>query len=108
MTETYYIIAEKDGRPPNESHSSEWPKLVAFSFCSKKILLQEGFGHGLMGGVLSLFGFNASQWVDIFAETDSEWFMRNILDGSVEKMVREKEFEDFLVNNGCKLKTIEY
>lgn len=108
MSDTYYIIAEKDKRLPGETNSSVWPKLVAFSFSVRKILLQEGYGHGLMGGTISLSGFDVSQWSEIFKETDSEWFMKNIADGVLEKVTDENDFKDLLIRNGGQLKTIKY
>ncbi|RLT87435.1 MAG: hypothetical protein D9N13_23715 [Ketobacter sp. GenoA1] len=108
VSDTYYVIAEVDKRSANESNSSVWPKLIAYSFDAKKILLEEGYGHGLMGGTLNLDGFDVSQWEDIFKETDSEWFKKYIVDFSLAKISSERDFIGLLKRNGCKVKTIKY
>ncbi len=108
MTDKYYVIAEVDKRQPNESHSSVWPKLVAYSFSSEKILLEEGFGHGLMGGTLDLKDFDTSQWEDIFQATDSEWFKKYIDNSLLPKFKTESDFIDLLKKHCNEIKTINY
>ncbi|WNO11134.1 hypothetical protein [Teredinibacter sp. KSP-S5-2] len=106
MKDSYYVIAEIDKRRPNESNSSTWPKLVAYSPKWKKLYIEEGYGHGLMGGTISLSNFNVSDWLITFEESGCEWFGRCISNGTLEKIQTEKELEKELIANGCEIKKI--
>ena len=83
MPEKYYVIAKVDKSDPQQPHSSEWPKLIAYSFNSQKILMSEGRGHGLMGGSIALSKFQPDVWKEIFIDTNSEWFLDLYLDGTL-------------------------
>ncbi|QMV14617.1 hypothetical protein [Vibrio spartinae] len=108
MSDVYYIIAKLDKRALNETHSSNWPKLVAFSFDAQKILLEEGFGHGLMGGSFPLSSFNTAQWKDIFKETDSQWFSDYISNGMLASLKTEDDLIKLLESNNCSIVKITY
>lgn len=108
MTNEYYLIAELDKRKPNETHHAEWPKVVAYSFDSSKIFMSEGYGHGLMGGAISLHRFDSSKWGDIFHKTGSIWFLRYLEDGTVSALTSEQDFVNLLKNSGCDVRKFEY
>ncbi len=108
MSDTYYVIGKADKRGPNEPHSNAWPKLVAYSFTLKRILLLEGYGHGLMGGSIALSSFNPTDWEEIFIETGSTWFKKSIADGSLNNLSCESDFESALSKNGCQIDKMVY
>ncbi len=108
MTNIYYVIAEIDKRQYGELHSSIWPKLVAYSFELKKILITEGYGHGLMGGTMSLSNFNISDWNDVFQATNAEWFSDYVADGTIISLPDENAFINLLKKNDCTIKKINY
>ncbi len=70
----YYVIARKD-LLPGAAHSSEWPKIIGYSYKDKSFLLLEGKGHGLMGGELPETIAKQPKWRDIFVVLDVEWFL---------------------------------
>ncbi len=108
MTGIYYIIAKVDKRNPKETHSSNWPKILAYSFDLKKILITEGYGHGLMGGTISLSNFNTLDWSDFFQETNSEWFSDYISDNTILNLTEERSLVNLLKKNGCAIKKTNY
>lgn len=107
MAEEYYIIANIDKGDPSQPHSSEWPKLIAYSFSERKILMQEGKGHGLMGGTISLDKFNPSDWREIFSSTNSLWFLDMLSNGTISNCSNENDFQKILKNN-CGIELINY
>ncbi|WP_079204197.1 hypothetical protein [Pseudomonas sp. CC6-YY-74] len=70
----YYVIAQKD-LSPNAAHSSEWPKIIGYSYKDKYFLFLEGKGHGLMGGELPESTAKQLKWRDIFIILNAEWFL---------------------------------
>ncbi|MFG0382898.1 hypothetical protein ACF8C6_18300 [Pseudomonas sp. zbq_18] len=70
----YYVVAEKDPYPA-ESHSSEWPKVIGYSFVHRSFLFMEGKGHGLMGAEIRQDTTALARWRDIFVELNAEWFL---------------------------------
>ncbi len=106
MKNTYYVIAKVDKRQPNESNSSAWPKLVAYSFEQKKILIEEGYGHGLMGGTISISSINLSDWLETFDESNCKWFGKYISNGTIENLKTEEQLVKILTSKGCKIKKI--
>lgn len=107
MADSYYIIANVDKSDPSQPHSSEWPKLIAYSFSQRKILLEEGKGHGLMGGAISLEKFNPADWKDIFISTNSTWFLDMLSNGTISGCTDEESLKKIL-NNKCGIKLINY
>lgn len=69
-----YLVAEKASYPA-ESHSSEWPKVIGYSFVHRSFLFTEGKGHGLMGAEIHQDSTAPAQWQDIFVELSAEWFL---------------------------------
>jgi len=107
MTSKYYVIAEVDTEKPLNPHSNKWPKLIAYSFETMKILIIEGRGHGLMGGELSISKFDVSQWGYIFSETDTEWFRKIIESGLLSDKNNEDAFIKVL-SGKIKVRAINY
>ena len=107
MANKYYLIARVDKSNLSQPHSSEWPKLIAYSFDKRKLLLEEGRGHGLMGGEISLDNFNTSEWKDMFIAADSEWFLDLLSDGTIANCPDEQSLKDVLDKN-CVVKVINY
>ncbi|MDC7826119.1 hypothetical protein PQS90_13255 [Pseudomonas sp. BLCC-B13] len=70
----YYVVAEKDPYPA-EPHSSEWPKIVGYSFVHRSFLFMEGKGHGLMGAEVHQDSASLTKWRDLFVELGAEWFL---------------------------------
>jgi hypothetical protein len=70
----YYVIARKD-LLPGSAHSSDWPKIIGYSYQDRCFLLLEGKGHGLMGGELPEAIAKQHKWRDIFVVLDVEWFL---------------------------------
>ena len=70
----YYVVAEKDPYPA-EPHSSEWPKLIGYSFVHRTFLFMEGKGHGLMGAEVHQDSASLTKWRDLFVELGAEWFL---------------------------------
>ena len=88
----FYIVAQRD-LAPNLPHSSEWPKIIAYSYKDKSFLFIEGKGHGLMGGELPESAAKQPKWRDIFITLDAEWFL--VLLGK-KKFSNENDFLDEL------------
>ena len=108
MSDVCYVIGKVDKRCEGETHSSVWPKLLAYSFDKRKILITEGCGHGLMGASFEVSTFDVDQWKDIFDKTDLSWFGKSILDGSLLKIQIMDEFYDFLEINNCSIEKISF
>lgn len=108
MTEEYFVISERDERKLHEPNHSEWPKIVAYSFNSSKIYMSEGYGHGLMGGVISLSNFDPDKWKSIFLEVGAEWFLNYLSSGAISTIKNEHEFTELLKQHGCSFKKIKY
>jgi len=95
MTKKYYIISDVDKGHSDEPHSSEWPKLIAYSFDGNTILIKEGRGHGLAGGELPISSIDMKTWQQTFHDSGAEWFKNLVDNGSLEKM-DEDEFKNEL------------
>ena len=74
----FYIVAQSD-LAPNLPHSSEWPKIIGYSYKKKSFLFIEGKGHGLTGGELPESAAKQPKWRDIFIALNTEWFL-SVLD----------------------------
>ncbi|AMR65118.1 hypothetical protein [Aquipseudomonas alcaligenes] len=71
---SYYSITLNNLNPP-DSHSSEWPKVIGYSFAHGKFLFIEGNGHGITGAEIDQHSPCLSKWQDLFVTLDSEWFL---------------------------------
>ncbi|MEM5549086.1 hypothetical protein [Pseudoalteromonas fuliginea] len=108
MKNKYYIISCVDEREVKSANNSDWPKLIAYSFESHRVLLQEGCGHGLMGGAMSINSLILDDWIEIFQVTNSKWFFDKIESGEVSKLSSENQFIKLLNDNKISIKIIEY
>jgi hypothetical protein len=88
----YYVIAQQD-LSSGAAHSSEWPKIIGYSYKDKTFLFLEGKGHGLMGGELPESAAKQLKWRDIFITLNAEWFLA-FLDKN--NITNEEEFLDNL------------
>ncbi|WP_394560150.1 hypothetical protein [Aquipseudomonas alcaligenes] len=70
----YYLVAEKEPYPAGP-HSSEWPKVIGYSFVHRSFLFMEGKGHGLMGAEIHQDSTALTRWRDIFVELGVERFL---------------------------------
>jgi hypothetical protein len=107
MKNKYYVIAEKDDEQPLIAHSNQWPKLIAFSFETMSLLFILGRGHGLRGGLEPLSSFDSRIWDDMFKETNSNWFLHLIDNGSLTKEGAETDLINMLANKG-NVRTMDY
>lgn len=71
----YYFLVAKKELYPVEPHSSEWPKLIAYSVVHRTFLFREGKGHGLMGAEVHQDSASLTKWRDLFVELGAEWFL---------------------------------
>lgn len=76
--DNYYIVAKKD-LDPEHTHSSEWPKIIAYSLRSKKFLISEGKGYGCEGIVIPELRALEKKWNEFFIALDAQWFLKAIV-----------------------------
>lgn len=91
----FYIVAQRD-LAPNLPHSSEWPKIIGYSYKDKSFLFIEGKGHGLMGGELPEPAAKQLKWRDIFITLNAEWFLAFL---EQMNLTNEKDFLDELTKS---------
>ncbi len=108
MKDLYYIISEVDNRQKKSTNSSDWPKLIAYSFKNNKVLLLEGCGHGLMGGTIAVDDPKLDNWGEFFEATNTKWFYEKIKIGKINKLDSEEKFFSFLDDNKISREVIEY
>jgi hypothetical protein len=106
MSNVYYVISEVDQRQSLEPHSSEWPKLIAYSYETKKIYISEGEGHGFGGGLLSIDQVAAGKWSEFFNDVNAMWFKDSLVKGELNTIKNEGEMLAFLNENKCFFKKI--
>ena len=75
--DNYYIVAKKD-LDPDHTHSSEWPKIIAYSLKSKKFLISEGKGYGCEGIAIPSLRALDKKWYEFFIALDAQWFLKVI------------------------------
>ncbi|MCD5989316.1 hypothetical protein KDX30_15550 [Pseudomonas sp. CDFA 553] len=66
----FYVIAKKD-LEPTLPQSSEWPKLIAYSYKHNLFLLVEGKGHGLASNDMPKSKIKESKWRDLLITLDA-------------------------------------
>ncbi|MFT3930600.1 MAG: hypothetical protein QM709_09940 [Spongiibacteraceae bacterium] len=71
----YYVIADIDKRFESSLNDSHWPKYIGYSQKDGCILMSEGCGHGLNGGVVFLGEFDDVEWRGFFMDADAKWFL---------------------------------
>ncbi|WP_198263026.1 hypothetical protein [sulfur-oxidizing endosymbiont of Gigantopelta aegis] len=98
--EKYYIIADVDKSGLTNLHDNKWPKLIGYSFEKDKILIMEGRGHGLQGTKLSINKFKSNDWIDVFNETDSSWFIKFISEGLLNNDDNKKLLKNEIIKRG--------
>ncbi|MGA3828081.1 hypothetical protein [Pseudomonas chlororaphis] len=69
----FYIIAKKD-MTPELQHSSEWPKLVGYSYQDNYFFLSEGKGYGLGANDMPESKAKRPEWLELFKALDIVWF----------------------------------
>lgn len=107
MKHKYYVIANTDKEVPPLPHSNDWPKLIGFCFENMNILLIVGRGHGLMGGNIELSKFNVLDWLDVFQDTNSNWFKDRIVNGKLMERYAEEKLKRIL-ELSRKIEFVEY
>nr|WP_298136547.1 hypothetical protein [uncultured Pseudomonas sp.] len=100
----YYVIAQQD-LSPGAAHSSEWPKIIGYSYKDKSFLFLEGKGHGLMGGELPETVAKQLKWRDIFIALNAEWFLVFL---DQKNFNNEKDFLDELAKSIGTLDILTY
>ena len=75
--DNYYIIARKD-QDPESTHSSEWPKTIAYSLKSNKFLISEGRGYGCEGIAIPALRALEKKWYEFFIALDAQWVLKAI------------------------------
>lgn len=70
----FYIIAKND-MEPNFPHSSDWPKVIGYSFADKYFYLSEGKGHGFAANDMPESKAKRPEWFEIFSALDALWFL---------------------------------
>ncbi|RQM70029.1 hypothetical protein EHZ47_22530 [Aeromonas jandaei] len=106
MSKVYYVISEVDQRQSLDPHSSEWPKLIAYSYETKKICIYEGEGYGFGGGLLSIDQVAAGKWSEFFNDVNATWFKNSLVKGELNTIKNEDEMLVFLNENKCFFKKI--
>lgn len=91
MMRIFYVIARRD-MEPNFPHSSNWPKIIGYSFEDKYFHLSQGKGHGFAANVMPEWKARRPEWTEIFTTLDSTWFLDMIANNnfSSEKAFLEK------------------
>lgn len=102
----YYVISEVDKEHPKLPHSSDWPKLIAYSFDRRTFLIKEGRGHGLMGAEVLMDSLDDATWGKTLEEADARWFVDLLHSGEFEHLPEEK-IKDKL-HSYLEVKVIEY
>jgi len=91
----YYVIAQQD-LSLGAAHSSEWPKIIGYSYKDKSFLFLEGKGHGLMGGGIPESVAVQLKWRDIFIALNAEWFLAFL---DQKNFTNEEDFLDELTKS---------
>ncbi|MHC8394212.1 hypothetical protein ACYZT8_11210 [Pseudomonas sp. LB3P93] len=71
---TFYVIAKKD-MEPTLPHSSEWPKLIGYSYKDNYFYLAEGKGHGFAANDMPEAKAKRPEWLELFTVLDILWFI---------------------------------
>ncbi|POP73364.1 hypothetical protein CXB37_23220 [Pseudomonas syringae pv. syringae] len=70
----YFILAKKETLLDN-SHDSDWPKFIAYSYEHKCLLFSAGKGHGLSGFELPEAEAANPEWTPLFVELNALWIL---------------------------------
>ncbi len=73
----FHVIAKKDMQPALP-HSSEWPKLLGYSFKDNFLYLAEGAGHGSAANDMPEAKAKRPEWLELFIALDAVWFLNLI------------------------------
>lgn len=98
------MIARKD-MEPNLPHSSNWPKVIGYSFKDNYFYLSEGKGHGFVANDMHESKAKRPEWLEIFTALDSTWFL-NMIDNT--NFTSEKDFLDKLTAHTEKVDIITF
>jgi len=80
----FHIVAKRD-LEPNLPHSTDWPKIIAYSYEKKSFLFIEGKGHGFNGIVFPDQTSREPRWEQLFLDQDALWFL-NFIDNTTYSM----------------------
>lgn len=89
---TFYVIANKD-MEPNLLHSSNWPKVIGYSFADNYFYLSEGKGNGFAANDTPESKAKRPEWLEIFTDLDVTWFL-NMIDNT--SFTSETDFREKL------------
>lgn len=98
------MIARKDMKP-NLLHSSNWPKIIGYSFEDNYFHLSQGKGHGFAANVMPEWKARSPEWTEIFTVLDSTWFLDMIANNNFSS---EKAFLEKLTAHIDNLDTIRF
>jgi hypothetical protein len=70
----FYVIAKKD-MEPTLPHSSEWPKVIGYSYKDNYFYLAEGKGHGFAASDMPETKAKRPEWLEIFTTLGMLWFI---------------------------------
>ena len=70
----FYIVAKLD-LEPEYPHSSDWPKVIAYSYEKNSFLLAEGKGHGFKGVIVTELEARNPTWNHLFYELKAQWIL---------------------------------
>lgn len=85
----YYVLAKKD-MASDFPHNSNWPKILAYSFETRKILFLAGKGDGLSGFEIPDFDACNPEWEILFEDLGAVWVL------SLLKNNKSPDKEEFL------------
>lgn len=94
------MLAKKD-MASDFSNNAEWPKFLAYSFETNKILFLAGKGHGLSGFEIPDFDACNPEWESLFEELGALW---------VPNLLRNNDFpgkEEFLKKTNLFVERLE-
>ncbi len=100
----FYVIAKKDMQP-TLPHSSEWPKLIGYSFKDNYFYLAEGKGHGFTANDMPEHKAKRPEWLELFIALDALWFI-DLIDNT--KFVDEQDFIHTLTKLIGRPETVEF
>jgi hypothetical protein len=89
---TFHVIASKD-MEPNLPHSSNWPKVIGYSFADNYLYLSEGKGHRFAANDMPESKAKRPEWLEIFTALDATWFL-NMIDNT--NFTSETDFREKL------------
>ena len=72
--DSFYTVAKVD-LEPEYPHSTDWPKVIAYSYKKNSFLLTEGKGYGFKGVAVTELEARDPTWNHLFSELNAHWFL---------------------------------